>query len=93
MRDLLLMVVSSVIVVLLCFSHFSGVHSQAYHFSNGWNPGKRTPPRNLYDSDDTSVSESQSERDQCRIRPQIEKLILDLMVVSLFIFQLLSSLV
>ncbi|KAK2160756.1 hypothetical protein LSH36_127g08022 [Paralvinella palmiformis] len=71
------------LALLLVIININTTHSQAYHFSNGWFPGRKrsldayiSAPKRTESPPETSIRE-------CQIRPQIQQLLTDLIQTEL----------
>src|SRR6218665_3243516 len=72
---------------LLLLVWFEGVHSQAYHFSKGWMPGRKRspgPPPFAGEQTEQEAMEPASYQQNvyCQVRPQVRKVIADVIRVS-----------
>ena len=71
-----------VLAVLLLVSNIDTAYSQAYHFSNGWFPGRKRSLDAYSSVQKRMESTLQASIQECQIRPQIQQLVTDLLQVS-----------
>lgn len=65
----------SVLLLLVAVYQIEQANSQNYHFSNGWQAGKRA----LYDA--TKLNDGENSEYACKVRPSFTKLISKLIEV------------